>query len=192
MSSPAVVSVSGMDIENIFMHNYAGFQKPPRKLLYTLSIRHRKSATPEPQYAPTWLQRREIDEMAVRSLFPLEATPGVLSLLAGKPNPTTFPFTSFSFTAQSPPTEDGHAASEDINLSLSGPELAAGLQYGPTGGMAPLVDWLYDLQRTVHGRERGEGWGLSVGSGSQDLLSKVGVADFEGPPPDVDRPSLRC
>lgn len=90
------------------------------------------------------------------------------------------------------PTENGHAASEDINLSLSGPELAAGLQYGPTGGMAPLVDWLYDLQRTVHGRERGEGWGLSVGSGSQDLLSKVGVADFEGPPPNVDRPSLRC
>ncbi|KAJ7796750.1 PLP-dependent transferase [Mycena olivaceomarginata] len=112
----------------------------------------------------------------IRSLFPLEATPGVLSLLAGKPNPTTFPFTSFSFTAQSPPTEDGHAASEDINLSLSGPELAAGLQYGPTGGMAPLVDWLYDLQRTVHGRGRGEGWALSVGSGSQDLLSKAIVA----------------
>ncbi|KAF7374318.1 PLP-dependent transferase [Mycena sanguinolenta] len=108
----------------------------------------------------------------IRSLFPLEATPGVISLLAGKPNPTTFPFTSFNFTACGPPTEDGQFT-EDIQLTLSGAELAAGLQYGPTGGLPPLVDWLYDLQRTVHGRERGEGWALSVGSGSQDLLSKT-------------------
>ncbi|KAF8176239.1 PLP-dependent transferase [Mycena galopus ATCC 62051] len=111
----------------------------------------------------------------IRSLFPLEATPGVISLLAGKPNPTTFPFTSFNFTAHAPPAEDGTVG--EIALSLSGEELAAGLQYGPTGGMAPLVDWLYDLQRIVHGRERaGEGWTLSVGSGSQDLLSKAIIA----------------
>ncbi|KAJ7212864.1 PLP-dependent transferase [Mycena haematopus] len=113
----------------------------------------------------------------IRSLFPLEATPGVLSLLAGKPNPTTFPFTSFSFTACGAPAEDGQLT-EEISLSLSGAELAAGLQYGPTGGMTPLVDWLYDLQRTVHGRERGEGWTLTVGSGSQDLLSKTIIALF--------------
>ncbi|KAF7337049.1 PLP-dependent transferase [Mycena venus] len=112
----------------------------------------------------------------IRSLLPLEATPGLLSLLAGKPNPTTFPFTSFSFTAQAPPPEDGQTVREDISLKLSGAELAAALQYGPTGGMAPLVDWLYDLQRTMHGRERGEGWTLSVGGGSQDLLSKAIIA----------------
>ncbi|KAJ7786883.1 pyridoxal phosphate-dependent transferase [Mycena olivaceomarginata] len=82
---------------------------------------------------------------AIRGLLPLEATPGALSLLAGKPNPTTFPFTSFSFTAQSPSTENEQAASEDITLSLSGPKLAAGLQYGPTDGMAPLVDWFYAM-----------------------------------------------
>ncbi|KAJ7025731.1 TdiD protein [Mycena alexandri] len=109
----------------------------------------------------------------IRSLFPLEATPGLLSLLAGKPNPTTFPFTSFSFSAQAPPVEDGQKAAGDIALTLSGAELAAALQYGPTGGMAPLVDWLHGLQETVHGRLRGEGWTLSVGSGSQDLLSKA-------------------
>ncbi|KAJ6459452.1 TdiD protein [Mycena vitilis] len=112
----------------------------------------------------------------IRSLLPLEATPGLLSLLAGKPNPTTFPFKSFSFTAHAPPSEDGHPASDDVQLSLSGPELAAALQYGPTGGMAPLVDWLHGLQRIVHGRERGEGWTLSVGNGSQDLLSKAIIA----------------
>ncbi|KAJ7683649.1 TdiD protein [Mycena rosella] len=112
----------------------------------------------------------------IRSLLPLEATPGILSLLAGKPNPTTFPFTSFSFTASAPPSEGGEGGEEDIALTLSGAELAAALQYGPTGGMAPLVDWLVELQHTVHGRTRGEGWTLSVGSGSQDLLSKAIIA----------------
>ncbi|KAF7337046.1 PLP-dependent transferase [Mycena venus] len=59
------------------------------------------------------------------------------------------------FTAQAPLPEDGQAARDDIALTLSGAELTAALQYGPAGGMVPLVDWLYDLQRTVHGRERG-------------------------------------
>ncbi|KAK7006209.1 PLP-dependent transferase [Favolaschia claudopus] len=112
----------------------------------------------------------------IRSLLPLEATPGLLSLLAGKPNPTTFPFTSLSFTAHAPPSEDGKPAGHDIAVKVSGSDLAAGLQYGPTNGMTPLVDWFSDLQRAVHGRERGEGWALSVGSGSQDLLSKAIIA----------------
>ncbi|KAJ7168703.1 PLP-dependent transferase [Mycena filopes] len=112
----------------------------------------------------------------IRSLLPLEATPGLLSLLAGKPNPTTFPFTSFSFTAEAPPVEGAQSTPEDISLTLSGAELAAALQYGPTGGMTPLVDWLHGLQETVHGRRRGEGWTLSIGSGSQDLLSKAIIA----------------
>ncbi|KAJ7759381.1 TdiD protein [Mycena maculata] len=112
----------------------------------------------------------------IRSLLPLEATPGIISLLAGKPNPTTFPFTSFDFTARAPPSEDGRTNSDDIALNISGGELAAALQYGATGGMAPLVDWFHGLQSTVHGRERGEGWTLSVGSGSQDLLSKAIIA----------------
>ncbi|KAJ7111908.1 PLP-dependent transferase [Mycena epipterygia] len=112
----------------------------------------------------------------IRSLLPLEATPGLISLLAGKPNPATFPFTSFNFTARAPPSEGGQADPEDIALTISGADLAAALQYGPTGGMAPLVDWLYGLQSAVHGRKRGEGWTLSVGSGSQDLLSKAIIA----------------
>ncbi|KIJ07707.1 hypothetical protein PAXINDRAFT_139770, partial [Paxillus involutus ATCC 200175] len=34
----------------------------------------------------------------IRGLFPLENKPGVISLLAGKPNDAMFPFESFSFT----------------------------------------------------------------------------------------------
>ncbi|KAF8142637.1 pyridoxal phosphate-dependent transferase [Mycena galopus ATCC 62051] len=112
-----------------------------------------------------------------------------------KPNPAAFPFTSFSFTAQAPPPEDGQTAREDIELTLSGAELAAALQYGPTGGMASLIDWLYDLQRTAHGRERREGWALSVGGGSQDLLSKAIIALLNpGDPVLVQSPvyALKC
>ncbi|KAJ6620041.1 TdiD protein [Mycena sp. CBHHK59/15] len=120
----------------------------------------------------------------IRSLFPLEKTPGLLSLLAGKPNPATFPFTSFSFTARPPgaPMSDADAGADadaqpDIALSIGGADLAAALQYGDTGGMPRLVAWLGALQRAVHGRApQGEGWGMSVGTGSQDLLSKAIIA----------------
>ncbi|KAF7326032.1 PLP-dependent transferase [Mycena kentingensis (nom. inval.)] len=112
----------------------------------------------------------------IRSLLPLEATPGLLSLLAGKPNPASFPFTSLSFTARSPPAEGQTSGEEEQEISLKNQDLAAALQYGPTNGMPGLVDWFYELQRVVHGRERSEGWALSVGSGSQDLVSKALIA----------------
>ncbi|KAF7312725.1 PLP-dependent transferase [Mycena indigotica] len=114
----------------------------------------------------------------IRSLFPLEATPGMISLLAGKPNPASFPFTSFSFTARAPPGDPSGVprTEEDIAVSLSNADLAAALQYGPTNGFPALVDWFYQLQSVVHGRERGEGWSLSIGNGSQDLVSKAIVA----------------
>ncbi|KAF5374493.1 hypothetical protein D9615_009117 [Tricholomella constricta] len=108
---------------------------------------------------------------AIRSLFPLENTPGLLSLLAGKPNPTTFPFTSLSFTARSPVGEDS-----DVRLKLDDSVLALGLQYGATSGFEPLVDWIYGLQEFSHGRKRSEGWRLSIGSGSQDLIYKAVTA----------------
>ncbi|KAJ7067414.1 PLP-dependent transferase [Mycena amicta] len=111
----------------------------------------------------------------IRSLYPLEATPGLISLLAGKPNPASFPFTSFSFTARAPP-DAGQSRNEDVSVSLSSSDLAAALQYGPTNGFPALVDWFYELQRVVHGRERGEGWSLSIGTGSQDLVNKAVIA----------------
>ncbi|CAA7269549.1 unnamed protein product [Cyclocybe aegerita] len=103
----------------------------------------------------------------IRSLFPLEKTPGVISLLAGKPNSLTFPFTSLSFTAVSP------TSSDETTLTIDGAELQLGLQYSATEGLEPLLDWLHGLQEVNHGRKRGEGWRISVGCGSQDLIYKA-------------------
>ncbi|KAK0205011.1 PLP-dependent transferase [Desarmillaria ectypa] len=107
----------------------------------------------------------------IRSLLPLEATPGIISLLAGKPNAATFPFTSLSFTARSPIDP-----SRDVPVDLSQAELAKGLQYGETAGIPQLRDWLMGLQEYNHSRRQGEGWRLSIGSGSQDLIYKAVTA----------------
>jgi tryptophan aminotransferase len=37
-----------------------------------------------------------------------------------------------------------------------------------------LTDWLYGLQEFNHGRKKSDDWRVSVGTGSQDLLFKVG------------------
>lgn len=105
----------------------------------------------------------------VRGLFPLESRPGMISLLAGKPNSSTFPLTSLSFTARNPLLPDG----EESTLKLDPVALADGLQYGATAGYPPFVEWLTGLQEHEHGRKRDEGWRVTVGVGSQDLINKV-------------------
>lgn len=105
---------------------------------------------------------------SVRSLYPLEKTPGLISLLAGKPNPSTFPFNSITFTAKSPMNPQ-----EELRLTVDGSDLAQGLQYGDTAGLKPLLNWIAGLQEVNHGRRRSEGWKISIGSGSQDLIYKV-------------------
>lgn len=109
----------------------------------------------------------------VRGLFPLEKVPGVISLLAGKPNASTFPFTSLSFNARSP-NNDG--AERVINLNET--DLAQGLQYGDTAGLKDLLEWIFHLQELNHGRQKEEGWRVSIGSGSQDLIFKVGLSSI--------------
>ena len=109
----------------------------------------------------------------VRGLYPLESKPGVISFLAGKPNDAMFPFKSLSFTATCPSNPG-----EVSTVSLSGPELAIGLQYGATAGLPRLIDWFVGLQERSHGRIRNEGWRLSVGTGSQDLIWKVSRAEL--------------
>lgn len=104
----------------------------------------------------------------IRGLYPLENKPGVISLLAGKPNDAVFPLKSFSFTTTSP-SQPGELAT----VSLSGSDLAIGLQYGATAGLPRLNDWFVGLQERSHGRGPDEGWRLSVGSGSQDLIWKA-------------------
>jgi len=89
-------------------------------------------------------------------------------MLAGKPNPETFPFTSLSFTAKSPLKADQH-----VTLTLDQEDLAEGLQYSDTAGLPRVLEWLRGLQERQHGRPKGEGWDVAVGSGSQDLICKV-------------------
>ncbi|KIM40662.1 hypothetical protein M413DRAFT_446079 [Hebeloma cylindrosporum] len=104
----------------------------------------------------------------IRSLMPLERTPGLISLLAGKPNASTFPFSSLSFNARSPTHPD-----EESTLTIDGAELEQGLQYGDTAGLKSLLDWIQGLQELNHGRKKDEGWRISIGSGSQDLIYKA-------------------
>jgi tryptophan aminotransferase len=114
----------------------------------------------------------ELTRIPVRGLLPLELRPGMISLLAGKPNPATFPITALSYTTRVPTSSSGEEAKE-VTLELSADHLAQGLQYGATSGFPPFVKWLEDLQEREHGRKRSEGWKLTTGLGSQDLLQKA-------------------
>jgi len=62
----------------------------------------------------------------IRGLFPLEQTPGVISLLAGKPNDAMFPFTNIQFSVPCPDS------SEQMLLKVDDDLLSMGLQ--STGG----------------------------------------------------------
>ncbi|EIW84421.1 PLP-dependent transferase [Coniophora puteana RWD-64-598 SS2] len=123
----------------------------------------------------------------IRKVYHLENEPGVISLLAGKPNTTMFPFTSIKFTV-SPTTSPDYPerirtgqplkseGDQRTEIELTGQDLEEALQYGQTEGSARLLDWLHGLQEHLHGRSRGEGWRMSVGVGSQDMLYKAGTA----------------
>ena len=115
---------------------------------------------------------------AIRSLFPAELLPGMLSFLAGKPNPQTFPLSAITLTVAPAP-----GASAPVEVPISGAALAAGMQYGPTNGIRELNEWLVKWQERIHRRtcpavgataRPGAGnWRVTIGQGSQDLLTKV-------------------
>ncbi|KAJ3775896.1 PLP-dependent transferase [Lentinula raphanica] len=106
----------------------------------------------------------------IRGLYPLEKKPGVISLLAGKPEPSTFPFTSLSFTVKDPLQTDG----SESTITIPQDQLSPGLQYSDTAGIPDLLKWITTLQEIAHGRKHG--WRVSMGSGSQDLISKSATA----------------
>ena len=98
----------------------------------------------------------------------------MISLLAGKPNADTYPITSLQFTLRDPVTD------QEVPIALPEQELARGLQYSGSAGIPEFIDWLFGLQEACHGRKRGEGWDLCFGTGSSDLLYKVGsVLDLQ-------------
>ncbi|KAJ6552534.1 pyridoxal phosphate-dependent transferase [Mycena sp. CBHHK59/15] len=111
----------------------------------------------------------------IRGLFPLENIPGMISLLAGRPNPSTFPFESITMKlkptlAGTAPTTDGN---DPFTLVLESEELNEALQYGATAGVPRFIKWLESFQTHAHQRKPDESWAVTVGCGSQDLMHKA-------------------
>ncbi|GAA5877268.1 hypothetical protein JCM16303_006222 [Sporobolomyces ruberrimus] len=111
---------------------------------------------------------RKWQPSAIRGLFPLEKLPGMVSLLAGKPNAETFPFSAITVSLKPLIPTD-----KPEQLVVESDALTEGLQYGPTAGLSGLVKWLENLQETKHSRKKDGSWQVSVGSGSQDLINKA-------------------
>ncbi|KAG0147317.1 hypothetical protein CROQUDRAFT_76724 [Cronartium quercuum f. sp. fusiforme G11] len=112
----------------------------------------------------------------IRGLFPMEQIPGMISMLAGKPNPQTFPFQSIAITLKPPVVSQSDKEElPPVVLDLSGEELHNALQYGPTSGLPPFVSWITGLQQLSHhrGDPKEEGWKCSIGAGSQELMHKA-------------------
>lgn len=68
----------------------------------------------------------------VRSLLPLEALPGMISLVAGKPSPETFPIAEIAISLK------GAAPGKD-RIVVDGETLDQALQYGLPKGNAGLI-----------------------------------------------------
>lgn len=113
---------------------------------------------------------------AIRSLFPAELIPGMVSLLSGKPNSTTFPFQRITLELKPEISPNGDTVE---TVSIQGSDLDIALQYSATSGIPKLVDWIEQFQSKVHNRQKvtqggkGEVWRCSFGNGSQDLLTKT-------------------
>ncbi|KAI1205182.1 PLP-dependent transferase [Annulohypoxylon truncatum] len=101
---------------------------------------------------------------AIRRLLPLENLPGMISLVAGKPNPEVFPFDKITLSLK--------GANEEIVLTREN-GLIDGLQYGLPGGNPGLVKWFEEFQSELHGINRSQGWTCCIGNGSQELLHRV-------------------
>ncbi|RUS23454.1 pyridoxal phosphate-dependent transferase [Endogone sp. FLAS-F59071] len=97
----------------------------------------------------------------IRAIMPLAAIPGMISLGAGNPNPSTYPYASLSITLKT-----------GEKIDIDGKLLADALQYGPTPGMPELINWFRELQIIEHNPARKD-FEISIGVGSQDLITKA-------------------
>ena len=70
-------------------------------------------------------------------------------------------------------------------MSLTESDLACSLQYSASKGIPGLLEWLIGLQEYSHDRKRGEGWDLTFGAGSSDLIYKVFCSRMSRPDVDV-------
>ncbi len=100
----------------------------------------------------------------IRELVPLMGLDGMISLGGGYPNPQTFAFTGVRLD-----TCDGEA------IDISGADLLAATQYGPTDGLPELLDLLRQWQRHKDGVDL-SAVGLITLNGSQEGLYMVADA----------------
>ncbi|CAO3619078.1 unnamed protein product [Cunninghamella echinulata] len=96
----------------------------------------------------------------IRLLGPYVSKPGMISLGAGNPNPDTFPYASMQLTLKNGET-----------IQVDDEAFRKCLNYDLTSGFSPLNNWLKGLQQTEHKPK--VDIGLSIGVGSQDLITKA-------------------
>eukprot|EP01119_Soliformovum_irregulare_P018352 TRINITY_DN5602_c1_g2_i1.p1 TRINITY_DN5602_c1_g2~~TRINITY_DN5602_c1_g2_i1.p1 ORF type:complete len:432 (-),score=141.26 TRINITY_DN5602_c1_g2_i1:38-1333(-) len=104
---------------------------------------------------------------AVRELHPLLATPGMISLGAGSPNPTWFPIDGMTLNLK---------GKEGSNIKIPTDLLERGLQYSSSYGLPELIGWLKEHQEQEHHISKvypsKADWNIVVTTGSQDGLAK--------------------
>ncbi|KAJ7732410.1 pyridoxal phosphate-dependent transferase [Mycena metata] len=114
----------------------------------------------------------------IRSLMVLEDNPGIISLLSGRPNSSTFPFQSITLKLK--PTLAGLPSATEgadpLTLTIENEELNEALQYGMTPGVPRLLDWLANFQTHVHKRVLDGSWQVHMGSGSQELSADIPIS----------------
>ena len=98
---------------------------------------------------------------AIRKLYPLLKTPGIISLGGGNPSPTLFPFKNAVFTLV-----DGS------EVSVSAATFEHSLQYNDTEGLPELVARLRNLQIAEHNLKHTD-FSLITTPGSQDGITKI-------------------
>ena len=130
----------------------------------------------------TEFQRRP--SPAIRGLLALESKPDMISFLAGKPNPSGFPFQSISVTLKPDAVmSNDPETNTPTQLVIEGDTLNRVLQYGSSSSDILFSEAIGAIVTAVHGRTRNDGtpagdFELSVGTGSQDLLSKTSTVLF--------------
>ena len=121
---------------------------------------------------------------AIRGLLAFESKPDMISFLAGKPNPSGFPFQSISVTLKPDAImSNDPKTNTPTELVIEGDTLNRVLQYGSSSSDILFSEAIGAIVTAVHGRTRNDGtpagdFELSVGTGSQDLLSKTSTVLF--------------
>lgn len=166
-------------------------QKPPTQEVVTpekTSASVHDPAGPGPEHAPTphldytkYLSRlaQTWPQGSLRSFFPPDAVRGKLSLGGGLPASQLFSFKELSVSV--PDRDDGSTLKQ---LTVDSKLLDEALQYGPTGGLSLLRDWVIHHTAKAHDHpivdpsspkqsSAHTKWGVAFGSGIQDVIDKV-------------------